>query len=106
MAMDQIMVKVYGSVTPADDAMLQAVSAVAPDAVSLSGDTLLLSHEGIFFMLDDFLTALRPHLGPASSGRIDYIDMDEWTLTRHWIDNGLLTSNTASLNQVMEYSGH
>ena len=41
-----------------------------------------ISFEGVFFPLDDVLDALRPLLCAESSGKIDLIDMEAWTLTR------------------------
>ncbi|GFM31966.1 hypothetical protein LN040_06665 [Desulfovibrio subterraneus] len=104
--MEHIIIKVYGSVTPAGEDMLHAVQQVAEESVSLEGNMLLVSHEGVYFMIEDFIEALKPHLGKGSEGRIDYIDMDEWTLTRYRIQDGLITRSQAGLNQVMDYSGH
>ncbi|UZP69072.1 hypothetical protein N1030_08915 [Desulfovibrio mangrovi] len=104
--MEQIIIKVYGSISPAGNELLQAAQRVADESVSLEGDMLLISHEGMYFMIDDFIEAIKPHLGKGSEGRIDYIDMDEWTLTRYRIQDGLITRSEAGLNQVMDYSGH
>lgn len=65
-----------------------------------------IQYEGMFFPIDELFEALRPCMTPETEGHIDYIDMDEWTLTRHSITNGLVTSNTVSLNHVMDHSGH
>ncbi len=104
--MEQVLVKVYGSITPADQALLRAAQSVAEESVSLSGDMLLVSHEGIYFMMEDFLAAIKPCLRTGCEGRIDYIDVDEWTLTRYWIRDGIITHSTAGLNHVMDHSGH
>lgn len=106
------LVKVYGNISPADAALANALTkAVAPalpapdDAiVTLTGDLLCLSFEGLYFPLDDALAALRQHLAPQHAGKIDYIDMDTWTLTRHTIENGALHVRSAPLNSVLEYS--
>lgn len=113
--MEHILVKVYGSVQPADIDMCARVSEAAQsmgsicgidECISLEGTLLTVHFEGVFFPIDDVLTALKSTLSPQAEGRLDYIDMDEWTLTRFWIQGGLITHNTTSLNQVMEYSGH
>lgn len=104
--MEQIIVKVYGHVSPASEGMLDAVRPIADDAVALEGTMLLVSFEGMYFMIEEFMEALAPHLARGCEGRIDYIEMDAWTLTRFWIKDGLVSSSSASLNQVMAYSGH
>lgn len=104
--MEQIIIKVYGSITPANQAMLNAVQNIAEGSISLDGDVLLISHEGMYFMIDECIDALKPLMDKDCEGRIDYIDMDEWTLSRYWIHGGLVTHSTVGLNQVMAYSGH
>lgn len=113
--MEHILIKVYGSVQPATQGMCDAARNAAQgmgelddidEVVALDGSLLTFHFEGMYFPLDDVLAALGPMMGKECEGRIDYIDMDEWTLTRFWIQGGLVTQNTASLNQVMDYSGH
>ncbi|MCG8532068.1 MAG: hypothetical protein MI749_15585 [Desulfovibrionales bacterium] len=108
--MEHILIKVYGSISHASPALYEAAKHVvaeqADDAVDLDGTFFTISFEGIYFMMDEFIDAIKPHLTKECSGRIDYIDVDEWTLTRFWIENGLITHNTADLNHVMDHSGH
>lgn len=104
--MEHIIIKVYGHVSPASQAMFDALAPLAPEHVVLEGTLLRISFEGLYFMMDDFMDALKPHLGKGCEGKIDYIDMDEWTLTRYRITDGLVTTSSAGLNQVMAYSGH
>ena len=108
--MEHILIKVYGSISNATpelfEAARKAVESVDEDAIDMSGSLLTISFEGIYFMIDDFIDAIKPYLSKEHSGRIDYIDIDEWTLTRFWIEGGLITQNTAGLNNVMDHSGH
>lgn len=107
-----MLVKVYGHVWPAGSAMLDALGAVlapqadAAEVLELDGDLLRLSFEGIYFPLEEVLEALVPHLGADSRGKIDYLDLDAWTLTRHSIAEGGVACSSASLNNVLDYSGH
>lgn len=108
--MEHILIKVYGSISNANtelfNAALRVVEEQDENAVELDGTFFTISFEGIYFMIDEFITAIKPHLTRECSGRIDYIDVDDWTLTRFWIEGGLITHNTADLNHVMDHSGH
>ncbi|MFR6520004.1 MAG: hypothetical protein ACLUPV_12585 [Bilophila wadsworthia] len=79
--------KTYGHLFPADQHIADAVGAALsdwniPECTELEGDIFRISFEGVFFPLDDVLDALRPLLCAESSGKIDLIDMEAWTLTR------------------------
>lgn len=41
-----------------------------------------------------------------SSGKIDLIDMEAWTLTRAAFSGTEITVKTVGLNHVLAYSGH
>lgn len=108
--MEHVLIKVYGSISNASPELFAAaqevVQEVDEDAVELDDTFFTITFEGIYFMIDEFIEAIKPHLTQESSGRIDYIDVDEWTLTRFWIEGGFITQNTAGLNHVMDHSGH
>lgn len=108
-----VLVKVYGNAAPVDAAVLPALErAVAVlgadggDVFSLGGGALALSFEGAFFPLEDVLAALEPGLSGESSGRIDYLDLDEWTMTRCFIEGAEIRVQKRGLNDVLDYSGH
>ena len=61
---------------------------------------------GRLLPLDDVLDALRPLLCAESSGKIDLIDMEAWTLTRAAFSGTEITVKTVGLNHVLAYSGH
>jgi len=108
--MEHILIKVYGSISCVNQQLYDAAKLVVDeqdeDTIELDGDFFTITFEGIYFMIDEFIEAIKPHLTKDCSGKIDYIDVDEWTLTRFWIDNGIITSNSAGLNHVMDHSGH
>lgn len=108
--MEHILIKVYGSISNASPKLYAAALAMIEEqdenAVELDGTFFTISFEGIYFMMDEFIEAIKPHLTKECSGRIDYIDVDEWNLTRFWIEGGLITQNTAGLNHIMDHSGH
>ncbi|MEI3478163.1 MAG: hypothetical protein V8Q84_02610 [Bilophila sp.] len=52
------------------------------------------------------LEAVRPFLKPESAGKIDLIDMEQWTLTRTTFAGTAMTTKTVGLNHVLDYSGH
>ena len=101
--------KTYGHLFPADQHIADAVGAVLsdwniPECTELEGDIFRISFEGVFFPLDDVLDALRPLLCAESSGKIDLIDMEAWTLTRAAFSGTEITVKTVGLNHVLAYS--
>lgn len=105
--MEHVLVKVYGSLHPADEATLEALASVTePGQVEREGDLLRVAFEGIWFPIEDFMDALRPHLTDKSEGRIDFIDMDAWRLRRHVIKGTVVEVKENSLNNVLDFSGH
>lgn len=108
--MRQEIVKVYGSVHPAGPDLAEAVHTVLSPwgldrSAELEGDLLRFSHEGVFFPLDDVLDVLSPFLGVGVAGRIDYIDLEAWTLTRFRIEGKAIVKSIRGLNDVLAYSG-
>ena len=65
-----------------------------------------MGFEGVFFPEEDVVNAIRPFLQPASTGKLDVISIEDWTLTRYTFDGGRLCRGQRDLNQVLEYSGH
>lgn len=103
--------KAFGHLFPADSALLDAVDTVLADwnvagCAELEGDLFRIDFEGVFFPLDDVLAAIRPFLTPESAGKIDLIDMEQWTLTRAVFAGARVTTKTVGLNHVLDYSGH
>ena len=93
--MRSVLVKAYGSLHPADEAALSAVSGVLedwylPDAVELKGDLLRISHEGEYFLTE------------ASEGKLDYLDLEAWTLRRFFFRHGRVSERTASLDRALD----
>lgn len=118
MSRPDILVKVYGNLYPVTPATFAAVQEVCragclydpgeDPPVELCGDLLRISYEGIFFPLDDLLeclSALLPHFSPLVQGKIDYLDMEAWTLTRHSIQGNTLRVTSAPLNHVLDHAG-
>lgn len=103
--------KAYGNLSPAGEDAVQAVDRVFMDwglsqRAELEGDLLRIAFEGVFFPLDDVLAALKPYLCSDSSGKVDIIDMEGWTLTRAVFTGTEIRLSSAGLNDVLAYSGH
>lgn len=115
MSRPNVLVKVYGNLYPATASLYGLVQEVCRSGcivedtdipvVELSGDLLRISYEGPFFPLDDLLESLTPRLEVGMQGKIDYIDLEAWTLTRHNIDGARLLVSSAPLNNVMDHAG-
>lgn len=115
MSRHNVLVKVYGNLYPATAFLYGIVHEVCRagciqdnndiPVVEQCGDLLRISYEGPFFSLDDLLESLAPHLKAGMQGKIDYIDLEAWTLTRHSIEGATLRVSSAPLNNVMDYAG-
>ena len=106
--------KAYGNLHPADERVLQALEAVfcswglsvELEFAGSDGALLRLGFEGVFFPEDEVVNAIRPFLTQKSTGKLDIINVEDWTLTRYTFDAGQLYRGQRDLNQVLEYSGH
>lgn len=102
-----VIVKAYGSLSPASAATLAAVQAALSswylcDAAELKGDLLRISHEGEYFPADDVMEALHPFITTASEGKLDIIDLEAWTLRRFLFHLGGVSERSASLDHALE----
>ncbi|MEG2172109.1 MAG: hypothetical protein RRY29_02475 [Desulfovibrionaceae bacterium] len=115
MSRHNILVKVYGNLYPASQKLFCALQEACRagciqenndvPVISLNGDLLCVSYEGVFFPLDNVLEVLVPLLQPDMQGKIDYIDLEAWTLTRHSVEGTRLHVSAVPLNNVMDYAG-
>ncbi|MBQ9537346.1 MAG: hypothetical protein IJU79_06140 [Desulfovibrionaceae bacterium] len=111
-----IELKVYGHIYPASldlehdlqKALEQAIQDEISNDVPLlerDNDIIRISFEGIYFPIDDVVEVLEKHLTPQHQGKLDVLDLYEWTLTRYTFVQCKLQSNQRSLNHVLDYSG-
>ena len=56
--------------------------------------------------MEDVVQALREGLTPAMQGKLDYLDLENWRLTRYRLEAGEMRQSTAPLNNVLAFSGH
>lgn len=107
--------KAYGHVYPCGEALYgaleQAVSGVMGQegdepVLVREGDMARISFEGIYFPVEDVVHALREHLTPAMQGKLDYLDLEDWRLTRYRLEDGEVRPSSAPLNNVLAFSGH
>ena len=118
--MKQAIVKVYAGFSPAHEACRLSVEEAGKTALGtdmpwlfLEGGILRITWEGIYFPLDEVLQALCACLPPDAEGKLDYLDLEAWALTRHTLLAGIKAGQygrfgvaTRSLNHVLAYSGH
>lgn len=111
--MYQVFMKVYGAFHPAPEQVDAALATLQPQIIGDSpwfyrtNDMVNISYEGIWFPVDDILALLTQTLPPDAIGKMDVLDLDAWTLTRHQWHNGQFNSSPArDLNSVLDYSGH
>ncbi|MDD4701701.1 MAG: hypothetical protein PHI96_05725 [Desulfovibrio sp.] len=109
------LLKVYGHVYPVSAVCYADLAAACADALpdaedipvlERDGDMARISFEGVYFPVDEVLEVLARHLGAEHKGKLDVLDMEGWRLTRHVFEGGRITSSSAPLNNVLDYSGH
>ena len=111
--MSRPLVKVYAAFLHADARVLAAVEKAGREAMGhedawlfLEDDLLRISWEGVYFPLEEVLQALAATLAQNAGGKLDYLDLEDWTLTRCIPHNGVFQCSKRSLNHVLDYSGH
>ena len=89
----------------------------APLLFDANKNDLTIAFEGVYFPIDDFMQVFEGENSLASlniqndnllllSGKIDYIDLESWSLSRTVFANGVSKKSQASLNHVLDYSGN
>ena len=111
--MTKSIIKIYAAFSPVAEAVRQELETVEKDVMGNGEEWLFwedgllrISFEGLYFPIEEALAILEPHLTGKSSGKLDILDLEDWTLTRHELRNGQLTASTRSLNHVLDYAGH
>ena len=114
--MQDILVKAYGMLRPAgEDALCAAEGLLSSwfieNAVDLDDSALWIHYEGTFFPHEELANALAPFLGPASTGKMDIMDLEAWTLCRYYFSPAdaakgriqePIPHGTASLDRAVE----
>jgi hypothetical protein len=108
-----ILCKAYAGLNPAGEDCRKAVAEAAEGALGcdepwlfLEKDLLRIAFEGLYFPLEEVLQALEQSLPPQAEGKLDYLDLEAWTLTRHSFAAGRFTrTQPRDLNQLLDYSG-
>lgn len=105
--------KVYGAFHPVPDEVDKALLELQPLVMGTEefffrvNDMINIVYEGIWFPVDDALEALTRTLPHEAVGKMDVIDLDNWTLTRHQWSGGIFhASQPRDLNFILDYSGH
>lgn len=107
-----VLVKVYGNISPFSPALekglatLMAEAMPEPGKIASEGNLLLVSFEGIYFPIAEAIDLIDTNLSSHMTGKLDYLDLEAWRLTRYTIANGEITPASAPLNNVLDYSGH
>ncbi len=108
----EILIKVYGHVWPVQHSITEDLRPCFPpsehmeqaEMLEFEKDMLRLAYEGIYFDIDCLLPHLEQHLTPQSQGKVDYIDLEAWVLTRYRIEGTNIIKSSAPLNAVLDYA--
>ncbi len=111
--MNQIFIKIYGAFHPVPLSVDEALTTLRKQVIGdeeyffRTNDMINISYEGIWFPLEDALKALGETLPVSATGKLDVLDLEDWTLTRHVWENGeFVSSRPRDLNTILDYSGH
>lgn len=109
-----ILIKVYANIYPANEDLYHALASELSGiysvdnsenkVVEIDNDLILISFEGIYFPIEEVINRIKDFLTTSTQGKVDYIDMEEWTLTRYTIKDKGISAKSNSLNAVMDYS--
>jgi len=111
-----VLMKVYGHIYPVAEDEERALWRVLQTAITdpISADIPLLerdhdmvriSFEGLYFPLDDMLAVIRDYIHPTQNGKVDVLNIEEWSMLRLRIEQGATSIRTSPLNAVLDYSG-
>ncbi len=108
-----VLVKVYGDLSPVPYSIVAELQAHFPMSEIMEPEEMLihqqdflrLAFEGIYFDMDDILPIIHTYLTPQSAGKIDYLDLDAWRMTRYVIKGTTISISSVGLNNVMDYAG-
>ncbi len=108
-----VLVKVYGDINSVSPAIVQDLRPffLGSDIMELSemliynAGSLQIAFEGIYFDIEDVLNIVQKHISQQSTGKIDYLDLEAWKMTRHRIDGVSINSSSVGLNNVLDYAG-
>ncbi len=94
--MQNVLVKVYGFLESPDRQGLEncliALQEICTnwyldsDIIELDGNIMTFSFEGTHFPVDDIAKELQKYISEQSKGKLDYLDLENWTLTRFFLD--------------------
>ncbi len=109
--MRPVLIKVYGNLYPVPQECHTLCGRVLQswnledieEVLFYEGDMVRFSFEGDFFPCDEIAEILKSFDTVHTEGKLDCIDVEEWTLTRHFFKkNEAYRVNTASLNHALE----
>lgn len=106
-----VLLKIYGALAPISLKLFQSLAEIsaqampAQEALTLKNEMLVLSFEGIWFPMDELLEILKQNAGEHFQGKMDFLDLEKWQMTRYQFKEGKISKSTVPLNNVLDYSG-
>ncbi|SHN50672.1 hypothetical protein [Desulfovibrio litoralis] len=124
------LIKIYGLLSGVSEKAFERLKPFISEAISTeesldnsftynkNKQELNCSFEGLYFPFEDFLQELNltnpknknsyplNNIFQDVEGRLDYIDIENWNLTRLIFQNHTIQYSTTPLNNILAYSGH
>lgn len=109
-----ILIKVYANIYPANQELYNTLTSELSgvynehdldiEVVEIENDLVRISFEGIYFPIEEVIDIIKHFLTISTQGKVDYIDIEAWRLTRYIIKGTCITARSNSLNAIMDYA--
>lgn len=110
-----ILLKVYASISGARQGLADELKEAVQDAVHADGSPaetvaedgplVLVAFEGLWFPVEEAAACIKRHLARGTTGKMDVLDLENWTITRFTFQGGFMQERSGSLNNALDFNG-
>ena len=110
-----ILLKVYASISGVAQGLADELREAVQDAVhadespaetvTQDGPLVLVSFEGLYFPVEEAAACIKRHLTKETTGKMDVLDLENWTITRFTLQGGFMQERSGSLNNALDFNG-
>ena len=75
------------------------------ETVTEDGPLVLVSFEGLYFPVEEAAGCIKRHLTRETTGKMDVLDLENWTITRFTLQGGFMQERSGSLNNALDFNG-
>ena len=110
-----ILLKVYASISGAAQGLADELREAVRDAVHADespaetvtedGPLVLVAFEGLYFPVEEAAARIKRRLTSETAGKMDVLDLENWTITRFTFQGGFMQERSGSLNNALDFNG-